>query len=179
MWRTLTIVFAMTFGLALIVPNLPSAAGPASDAAATDKQAPLVASAVAPSSSPAPVGSGMSAELTRGPDMHFRADALVNGQRVQMLVDSGASLVALPEPLARQMGIAPPPTAFTGHARTAGGDVAYAPIHLASIRIGDVERVDVPAAVMQGDALDTPLLGQSFLSMLSEVTISGNSMRLR
>ncbi len=122
---------------------------------------------------------GSTAALTRDADGHFRADVAVNGQRVRMLVDSGASMIVIDEATARRLGIVPPETAYTGTALTANGQAAFAPVRLASVSVGNVRRVDVPAGVMRGVSLPTPLLGQSFLGTLSEVKISGDRMELK
>jgi aspartyl protease family protein len=134
-----------------------------------------------PPASPAPPSTNgqLDTSVQRGPDGHFRVNATINGQAAMMLVDTGASMVAIPEAMAQRMGIAPPPSAYTATARTANGDGRFAPITLASIRIGSIELTNVQAAVVQGSGLDTPLLGQSFLSRLQEMSVQGDVMRLR
>lgn len=165
--RSVILVFGVTFAVALIAPNLVRAgadgAAPAAPAAAT----------------PPPARYGATEELRRDMDGHFRADVLINGQPLRMVVDSGASFIAISESHARRLGIAPPAHAYTRRAQTANGDVAYAPIRIASVRIGAIERVDIAAGVIAGDAPGVPLLGQSFLRELSETTVSGDVMRIR
>ncbi len=129
--------------------------------------------------SPAPLPTGATAEIKRDADGHFRAEVLLNGQPVRMMVDSGASFIVIDEALAQRLGVAPLPTAYTGTAMTGNGEAQFAPIRLASVRVGHVERRDVPAGVMRGVELPTPMLGQSFLGTLSEVTISGDTMTLK
>ena len=118
-------------------------------------------------------------ELRRDADSHFRAPVTVNGRPLTMLVDSGASMVVLNASDARAIGIQPAETAYSGRARTAAGEVAVAPVTIPSMRIGGIEQRDVPAMVLRGDALPQPLLGQSFLSRLNEVSIRDDRMTLR
>ena len=173
LWRTASIVFLAACALALATMQLDQMTGEAAPKAAM-VDAPIAASAEQPLPR-----YGAVAELTRDPDGHFRADVMLNGQRVRMMVDSGASFIVIDEALAQRLGVAPPPSAYTGTALTANGEAQFAPIRLASVAVGDVRRVDVPAGVMRGVSLPTPLLGQSFLGTLSQVTITGDTMKLK
>jgi aspartyl protease family protein len=173
--RTLLLVSLAAFGLAFATLRI-------ADWRGTDDDAVPVAASVAadPAATPKTLPRyGASTVLTRGMDGHFMADVRLNGQPLRMLVDSGASMIVINESQARALGIAPPPSAYTGRAMTANGEIRFAPVRIASVRIGDVERIDVPAGVMEGDSLGTPLLGQSFLAMLQEVTIRGDRMELK
>ncbi|MFM6852852.1 MAG: TIGR02281 family clan AA aspartic protease [Sphingopyxis sp.] len=140
-----------------------------------------------PSSSSLPAGSsgtmptsgGAAVTLLRDGDSHFRAGMMVNGRPITMLVDSGATLVVLTQADAQAAGITPAAADYTGRARTAGGEVAMAPVTIDRITLGGIERRNVAAAVMPGNALGQSLLGQSFLGQLAEVSIADNRMRLR
>jgi aspartyl protease family protein len=98
---------------------------------------------------------------------HFNAEARINGSAVEVIVDTGASLVAINSDTARRLGIAPAQSAYTGRARTANGVVAVAPVTLSEIRLGEIILHDVEASVIPSEALDTNLLGMSFLRRLS------------
>jgi aspartyl protease family protein len=95
---------------------------------------------------------------------HVVLDAEVNGAPVRMLVDTGASLVALTPADARAAGINPASLAFSGHVQTANGAARMAPVILREIRIGQLSIYDVPASVLEH--LNVSLLGMSFLSRL-------------
>ncbi len=172
--RTLILVSLAAFLLAFLTLRL-------ADATGTGEAMAVEAAATAPA--PIPGQSlpryGATTTLERESNGHFFANVLLNGQRVRMLVDSGASMIVINEGEARALGLNPPPSAYTGRAMTANGEVEYAPVRIASVRIGDVERIDVPAGVMRGNSLGQPLLGQSFLAMLEEVTIRGDTMVLK
>ena len=133
--------------------------------------------APSPAASISPSGPGVT--IIRGVDGHFRSDVAVNGRRIAMLIDSGASLVTLTERDAQAAGINPAPTSFTGRARTAGGEVPFARITIDRLTLGGIERRNVDAAVMRGNALPQSLLGQSFLGQVAEVRIADGAMQLR
>jgi aspartyl protease family protein len=95
---------------------------------------------------------------------HVIVEAAVNGTPVRMLVDTGATLVALTPEDARAAGIDPGGLAFTRSVNTANGTARMAPVTLREIRIDQLSVYDVPAAVLEN--LNISLLGMSFLGRL-------------
>lgn len=95
---------------------------------------------------------------------HVILEAAVNGAPVRLLVDTGASLVALTPEDALAAGIAPGALVFSGLVNTANGDARMAPVILREVRIGQLSIYDVRAAVLKN--LKFSLLGMSFLSRL-------------
>lgn len=174
--RTLFIVSILAFVFAIIGPRMGASMAdvstPGAEHVLVTQTAPVAATAA-----PQPAASATS--LTRDADSHFRAAVNVNGTPLTMLVDSGASLVVLTAEDARRAGIVPDASAFTGTAQTAGGPVHVAPVTIDRIQIGGIERHDVAAAVMPTGMLNQSLLGQSFLSQVAKVTISGDHMDFR
>lgn len=179
--RTIIIVALCSVALAAFGPML----GEAVQSAADHRQAQANPTEPAPAEPAAPAAAAPQATmagaivLSRSDDSHFRADMTVNGRPVRMLVDSGASIVVLRESDARAAGIQVDASAFTGSAMTAGGQVAVAPVMIERLAIGSIERRNVPAAIMQGDALPESLLGQSFLNQLAEVRTVDGTMQIR
>ena len=110
---------------------------------------------------------------------HFGVEPLINGARVRMVVDTGASSVALTEEDARAAGINPPSRDFTVKMATANGIVLVAPVLLRDVVIGDIVVRDVHAVVVPEDKLQVSLLGMSFLSKLSRFEASGGRLILR
>jgi aspartyl protease family protein len=104
-----------------------------------------------------------SVELKRQRDGHFHAEAYVNGRPVQVLVDTGATLVALSYEDARAAGVSVGDSDFTMWSSTANGRARFAPVMLDDVRIGDVTVRNVRAAVSEPGKLSTTLLGMSFL----------------
>ena len=131
----------------------------------------------------APAKSGTSAagngfasrEIARAPDGHFYLDAQVNGAEVHFLVDTGASMVALTSADAQRAGIFLPSERAT--AQGAGGAVEIIPVTIDRIAAGPLEARGVPGAIAR--ELPLSLLGQSFLSRVGTVQISGDRMVLR
>jgi aspartyl protease family protein len=116
--------------------------------------------------------------LRAGTGRHFRAVAEVNGQRVQFLVDTGASDVALTRDDARRIGIDPDRLDYTQPYRTANGTSFGAPVRIDRIKIGDIVVDDVAGSVAGGE-LGQSLLGMSFLRRLSGFEVRGEEMILR
>jgi aspartyl protease family protein len=98
---------------------------------------------------------------------HVRVDADVNGAAVQLLVDTGATMVALTPEDARAAGIGIETLAFDRRVETAAGPQRMAMVTLREIRIGQLSLYDVQGAVMEH--LPMSLLGMSFLSRLDSL----------
>jgi aspartyl protease family protein len=107
----------------------------------------------------------------------FEVNASVNGGAVHFVVDTGATFVALTLADARAAGIDTDSLRFTGHAQTANGVVALAPVVLEEVRIDDVTVHNVVGAVSRG-GLPQSLLGMSFLSRLRSYQISGGRLTI-
>ena len=121
--------------------------------------------------------SGPWTTLTREANGHFFARALVNGQSVDFIVDTGASAVALTEADARRVGIALDPSNYTVVGSGASGEVMGQPVTLDSVSL-DGKRVEqVSGAVLQGSEIS--LLGQSFLARMGHIEITGDRMIIR
>lgn len=116
--------------------------------------------------------------VMRGADNHFRIDAEVNGETTSFLVDTGASLVALDGEAARKIGIDPDSLDYSIRVMTANGLARAAPVTLDSIRIGDIVRRDVQAAVTEGEGIGISLLGMSFLGTLTSSEFRGDRLIL-
>jgi aspartyl protease family protein len=97
---------------------------------------------------------------------HFHADGRIDGRRIEFLVDTGASTIALTARSAAELGIHPIPRDFTSQSRTANGVVRTAAVQLGMVEIGGILVRDVVAVVFPDDALSDNLLGMSFLSRL-------------
>ena len=122
---------------------------------------------------------GEEAELRRAWDGHYRADAVVDGLPMRLLIDTGASMVLLPYESVEGMGIDPETLDYSQAVTTANGRSTVAPITIASIRIGDIEVRDVAAAVAHPGRLQTGLLGMSFLDKIDETVFQGDRLVLR
>jgi aspartyl protease family protein len=124
-------------------------------------------------SQPAPHG----VALNRGENGHFFAQGDVDGAPVRFMVDTGASVIALTGADAQKLGQTWYPNELQLVGRGASGDVIGKPIMLGRVRIGDMEVTNVEAIIVP-EGLDVSLLGQSFLSKIPNVNISGDRMTL-
>lgn len=122
-------------------------------------------------------GDGTQVRVLRADDAHFHVDAVVNGKSVSFLVDTGASLVALDRGTAESLGIDVASLGFTTRVMTANGPARAAPVKLAYVKIGDIVRENVQAAVMDSDD-GLSLLGMSFLGTLSSFDFRGERLTL-
>lgn len=109
---------------------------------------------------------------------HFEADAEVNGRRVSVLVDTGATLVALTYEDAGRAGIFPRPSDFTQVVATANGTARYAPVTIDSVTIGDITVHNIQGAISEPGRLHRTLLGMSFLGRLSRVDMRTGTLVL-
>jgi aspartyl protease family protein len=62
--------------------------------------------------------------------------------------------------------------------QTANGEGRAAPIRIKSMEVGNIVRNNVRAFVVQDNALETSLLGMTFLETLSRYTVSQDSLEL-
>lgn len=99
--------------------------------------------------------------LTAQPNGQFVVDARINGHTVRMMVDTGATLVALDREQAQALGLSLEGAQATA-VRTANGVVRALRLNLQSVRVGNVEQHNVQA-VVQDAPLPIALLGMSFL----------------
>ncbi|KQT83052.1 TIGR02281 family clan AA aspartic protease [Aurantimonas sp. Leaf443] len=117
--------------------------------------------------------------LALGPDGHARTQARLNGRAVPVLVDTGATRVALDAQTARRLGLSLRPADFTASVETANGPARAALVTLDRVEIGAVSAREVEALVLEGAGLPTVLLGMSFLKRLSSVSIRDGQLELR
>ena len=115
--------------------------------------------------------------LPRANDGHFYADVTVNGTSAHMLVDTGASIVALTGEDAEAMGVEWDEADVQPVARGANGAVYGVNVVLEQVAIGQIEAQNVPAVVVP-QGLGISLLGQSFLSKVESVEMVDDKMVL-
>jgi aspartyl protease family protein len=100
--------------------------------------------------------------ISAGSGGHFLTQGQINGIQTQMVVDTGATLVALSSAEAQRLGLkyqSGTPLQMS----TANGVVPGWHLQLSSVRLGDVTVYGVDAVVSAG-AMPYVLLGNSFLS---------------
>ena len=108
------------------------------------------------------LGEDRTVTLARSIDGHYRAEALINGHKVDVLVDTGATGVAVSQRVADRLGL---PRGAAVRTVTANGDSVAYMTRLDSVKLGGVEAHDVGALIAPGLAGDV-LLGMSFLGRM-------------
>jgi aspartyl protease family protein len=158
-------------GSFLLIERLPA---PAVVAAA-----PAFVAADAPPAPNAPESSGYrEAVLQADGRGQYAADALVNGLRLRMLVDTGASDVVISASTAARLGLVP----SGGPMRlieTANGQSTASPALLSSLSLGGLYMNDVEVLILAPEAGEVNLLGASFLRRLVSVEQRDGMLILR
>ncbi len=171
MLRSLLFVVGVVLAVAYFAPDLASRLMNGEPSAATVRPS----SATPESESPA---SGSITRITADRNGHYVSDIEINGRRLNAIVDTGATLVALRYEDARALGIVFPGDRFDVGVRTANGSAQARRVRLRSVRLGAISLNEVDALVMGEGMLGTNLLGMSFLKRLSRYEVRGSTLVL-
>ena len=115
--------------------------------------------------------------LNRSPNGHFFADAQVNGMTVHFLIDTGASGVALTVDDARRAGLQFSSMDFSPVGSGASGEVRGKLVSLDRVSLAGHSVDNVSGVILEGGEIS--LLGQSFLSQMGTIEISGDRMTIK
>jgi aspartyl protease family protein len=118
-----------------------------------------------------------SLDIPRSEDGHFYADVDVNGAKLHMLIDTGATQIALSREDARSAGIATSISMPNVVGEGADGSIHGEVVRIDRIGLGNAKAEAMPAVVLNGGGQS--LLGQSFLAKFAAVEIHGDTMTLR
>lgn len=113
--------------------------------------------------------------LTREADGHFYAAAHIDGAPVRMMVDTGASVIALTANDAYAAGLHWDDSEVSHIGQGASGPVYGVQTRLREVEIGGMTRNNVQAVIVP-EGLHISLLGQSYLRQIGAVEISGDQM---
>lgn len=105
---------------------------------------------------------------------HYVASGDINNQPVEFLLDTGATLVAIPEHIAKQLKLKKG-QAF--QSQTANGLSQSYATTIDRLALGDIVMTNVPASISSGMGFDEILLGMSFLKHL-HLTQQGKQLRI-
>jgi len=109
---------------------------------------------------------------------HYFANVELEGRRIKMLVDTGATLVILTGEDAAALGINPMPSDYNVRVSTVNGDLMTAKTQLREMRVGNILVRDVAALVVPAGKLRQSLLGMSFLGKLKSFEVADRSLVL-
>jgi aspartyl protease family protein len=125
------------------------------------------------------VSHGRTVEVARTGAGDFAIAADVNGARVHMVLDTGASSVVLTQDDAKAAGLPIALLDYTVSIDTANGRTRAAPVTLDRLAVGGLEERAVEALVVQPGQLQTSLLGMSFLNRLQSWQVVGDRLVLK
>ena len=115
--------------------------------------------------------------LERAGDGHYYSTATIGGADVNVIVDTGASVVALTAADAQAAGFSWEQHEVAVVGRGASGDVHGVIRRIPQITVGGITARNVEAIIIP-QGLDTSLLGQSYLAHVRSVEIRGGQMVL-
>jgi aspartyl protease family protein len=124
-------------------------------------------------------GHGRNVEVVRGHGGDFALAAHINGARVPMVLDTGASSIVLTQEAAKAAGLPIEVLDYSVNVDTVNGRTRAAPITLDRVAVGSLTERAVPALVLQRGRLKNNLLGMSFLNRLESWDVRGDKLRMR
>ena len=124
-------------------------------------------------------GHGRNVEVVRGNRGDFSLAAHINGAKVPMVLDTGASSVVLTKTAARAAGLPIEMLDYSVRVDTANGHTRAAPVTLDRLAVGGLEERGVPALVVQTEQLKSNLLGMTFLNRLESWEVRGDRLKMR
>jgi aspartyl protease family protein len=122
---------------------------------------------------------GRTVEIARASGGSFAVATQVNGARVAMVLDTGASAVVLTQEAAKAAGLPLEVLNYSVNVDTANGRTRAAPVTLDRVSIGAITERAVPALIAQPGQLRTNLLGMSFLNRLESWEVRGDKLLMR
>ncbi|MDB5507279.1 MAG: hypothetical protein JWR75_1917 [Devosia sp.] len=121
---------------------------------------------------------GGTVSFRRGMGGHFVINAEINGHDLPLIFDTGASAVVLTVEDANAAGIDTASLNYSVRVSTANGTGRAAVVTLDQIVIGPIVRKRVRAFIAEHGALETSLLGMTFLETLERYSVSSDQLEL-
>ncbi len=107
---------------------------------------------------------GRQLRLAPGTNGHYFVDGAINGNAVQFMIDTGASMIAINKRTAKKLGLLYRTDGTPGQIETAAGMVSAYYVKFKQVKARTLELHDVEGVVVDGDYPSVALLGQSFLN---------------
>lgn len=126
---------------------------------------------------PEQVVEGGETRIPMSPDGHFWLMAQVNGEPVEMLIDTGATLTAVSTRVANRAGLSPRKGGVPVQLSTANGTISADITSIGEIRFGNVAARGLDA-VIAPNLGETSVIGMNLLSRLKGWRVEDNVMIL-
>ncbi len=124
---------------------------------------------------PATEGSDHVIRIKADSNGHYYVKGNADGVSIEFMIDTGASYITLTKEAAGRLGVGP--LNFDLTTNTANGPIQNAQITIGQLTIGSFNVIRIPA-VVNGGALDEPLLGMSWLRLFRSIEIQNGVMTL-
>jgi clan AA aspartic protease (TIGR02281 family) len=118
-------------------------------------------------------------QVPRGNGGEFKLDATINGVKVPMVIDTGATSVVLTYEAARAAGLPLELLDYNVPLETVGGNTKAARLTLDRLAVGRLVEHSIPALVVPRGQMKTNLLGMSFLDRLESWEVRADRLMLR
>lgn len=118
-------------------------------------------------------------EIARGRGGEFNISTEINGARMPMVLDTGASAVVLTQEAAKAAGLPLEMLDYNVNVDTANGRTRAAAVTLDRVGVGGIIERSVPALIAQPGQLRVNLLGMSFLNRLQSWEVRGGKLIMR
>jgi aspartyl protease family protein len=122
---------------------------------------------------------GRIVEIARGRAGEFSIQTQVNGGRIPMVLDTGATAVVLTQEAAKTAGLPLEVLSYNVNVDTANGRTQAASVTLDRLAVGSLVERAVPALIARPGQLRTSLLGMSFLNRLESWEVRGDKLIMR
>jgi aspartyl protease family protein len=122
---------------------------------------------------------GRTVEIVRGKSGDFAVHTSINGAKVAMVLDTGASSVVLTQEAAKAAGLPLDMLSYSVAVDTANGRTRAAPVTLDRLAVGGLTEREVPALIAPPGQLKYSLLGMTFLNRLESWEVRGDKLRMR
>jgi len=120
-------------------------------------------------------GSDHAIRIKANSNGHYYVKGNADGVPIEFMIDTGASYITLTKEAAGRLGVGP--LSFDLTTNTANGPIQNAQITIGQLTIGSFNVIRMPA-VVNGGALDEPLLGMSWLGLFKSIEIQNGVMTL-
>jgi aspartyl protease family protein len=132
----------------------------------------------APAGGTVEAASGRKVEVAADARGHYFGAFKINGRRIDALIDTGATAVAINLSTARKLGIEVRQSDMAQTVSTANGKARATIVMLPRVEIGRISVDNVQALVLEDAALGTTLIGMTFLNRLKRVQVDDRTMAL-
>lgn len=109
---------------------------------------------------------------------HFYGAFKLNGRKVDALIDTGASALAINLSTARRIGLSLSSSDLVHSVTTANGQARATAVTIARVEVGRISLDGVEALVLEDKALGDALIGMSFLNRLKSYKVQDGSLLL-